>query len=73
MDLSRQLGGSLGATSAREVFQRLAGAVPELAAFDWDRSAPANQERPGINPLPSASDGRPPGYREFGAPRVRGI
>ncbi|HEX8825180.1 MAG TPA: ferredoxin, partial [Archangium sp.] len=60
-------------TSSREVFRELGKAVTEFAPVDWDKAAPPDRETPGINPLPTAADGRPPGYREFGAPRVRGI
>lgn len=59
--------------SSREVWKSLASRVPELASFNWDKEAPINRDRPGINPLPAGADGRPPGYREFGAPRVRGM
>jgi NADH-quinone oxidoreductase subunit G len=71
--LARAKGAKLTAESARDVFKDLGARVPELSAFDWDKEAPALQARPGINPLPTGADGRPPGYREFGAPRVRGI
>ena len=59
--------------SSRDVWKALSGNVPELAAFEWDKQAPINQRKPGINPLASGADGRPAGYREFGTPRVRGI
>jgi len=59
--------------SARQVFRELAPAVPELAAFAWDEGAPAFPNRRGAKTIPAAADGRPPGYREWGAPRVRGI
>ena len=72
-ELTRELGGTAAWTSSREVFRELGKAVTEFAQFDWDKSAPPDREKPGINPLPTAADGRPPGYREFGAPRVRGI
>jgi NADH-quinone oxidoreductase subunit G len=72
-ELARALGAEAPHASAREVFRALAPRVPELAAFAWDKEAPANRDRAGINPLPAGADGRPPGYREFGAPRVRGI
>jgi NADH-quinone oxidoreductase subunit G len=71
-DLQGHMGNAQKYTSAREVFRTLSGRVSELAAFDWDKEAPVNQRRPGLSPLPAAADGRPPGYREFGAPRVRG-
>jgi NADH-quinone oxidoreductase subunit G len=72
-ELTRQMGGSAAWTSAREAFRQLGQGVPEFASFDWDKAAPPDREKPGINPLPTAADGRPPGYREFGAPRVRGL
>lgn len=72
-ELHRDLGGQAAYASAREVFRALAPKVPELAGFDWDGSAPINQKAKGLNPLPAAADGRPPGYRETGVPRVRGI
>ena len=72
-ELTREMGGTAAWTSSREVFRELGKAVTEFAQFDWDKAAPPDREKPGINPLPTAADGRPPGYREFGAPRVRGI
>jgi NADH-quinone oxidoreductase subunit G len=59
--------------SAREVWRALSNRVPELASFEWDTRAPPAREARGLKPIPAAADGRPPGYREFGAPRVRGI
>ncbi len=59
--------------SSREVFRDLKSGVPELASYEWDKNAPIAQRRPGLNPLPAAADGRPPGYREVGVPRVKGI
>jgi len=44
-----------------------------LAVFDWDGAAPPLKVTRGLNPLATGADGRPPGYREFGPPRVRGI
>jgi NADH-quinone oxidoreductase subunit G len=72
-ELTRELGGTAAWTSAREVFRELGRQVAEFASFEWDKAAPPDREKPGINPLPTAADGRPPGYREFGAPRVRGL
>ncbi|AKJ05302.1 molybdopterin-dependent oxidoreductase-like protein [Archangium gephyra] len=72
-ELTREMGGTAAWTSSREVFRELGKAVSVFAEFDWDKAAPPDREKPGINPLPTAADGRPPGYREFGAPRVRGI
>jgi NADH-quinone oxidoreductase subunit G len=72
-ELTRELGGTAAWTSSREVFRELGKQVSEFAAFDWDKASPPDREKPGINPLPTAADGRPPGYREFGAPRVRGL
>lgn len=73
VELSRALGVDVPHGSARDVFKAHAPRVEKLSTFDWDREAPLNQERRGISPLPTAADGRPPGYREVGAPRVRGI
>ena len=73
VDLARQLGLELKATSSREVFKLLAPSVPELASFEWDKKAPMNQKRPGITPLAAAADGRPPGFREQGIPNLRGL
>lgn len=72
-ELSRELGGTAAWTSAREVFRELGPKVAEFAEFNWDKATPPDREKPGINPLPSGADGRPPGYREFGTPRVRGL
>ncbi len=72
-ELSRAAGIADVRTSARQVFRALCGRVEALASFPWDQAAPPAQAGRGINPLPTAADGRPPGYREFGVPRVRGI
>jgi NADH-quinone oxidoreductase subunit G len=72
-ELTRQMGGSAAWTTSREAFRELGKGVPEFVSFDWDKAAPPDREKPGINPLAAAADGRPPGYREFGAPRVRGL
>jgi NADH-quinone oxidoreductase subunit G len=72
-EVSKALGGAATWSSAREVFRELAAQVAELASFNWEQATPPDRERPGINPLPTGADGRPPGYREFGTPRVRGI
>lgn len=71
-EISKAMGGATW-SSAREVFHELAPKVAELASFNWEQSSPPDREKPGINPLPTGADGRPPGYREFGTPRVRGI
>ncbi len=72
-ELARELAGTTGVTaSSREVWKALAAQVPELAGFDWDGAAPVARKAPGINPLPAAADGRPPGYREIVADRARG-
>ena len=72
-----QLSGQLGLTtmhaSAREVFRDLAPRVKQLCAFDWDGAAPMAKAVSGLSPPPAGADGRPPGYREWGVPRVRGI
>ena len=72
-DLMSELEIALLYTSARQVFKDCAPKIAELASFDWDKTAPINKAQPGINPMPSSADGRPPGYREQGIPRVRGI
>ena len=72
-----QLSGQLGLTtmhiSAREVFRDLAPRVKQLSAFDWDGAAPMAKAVSGLSPPPAGADGRPPGYREWGVPRVKGI
>jgi NADH-quinone oxidoreductase subunit G len=73
IDLARELGHPINATSSREVFKSLAPAVPELANFAWDKLAPMNQVRPGITTMAAASDGRPPGWREQGVPNLLGL
>jgi NADH-quinone oxidoreductase subunit G len=73
VDLARGLGLEMKASSSREVFKQLSPSVPELAAFEWDKQAPMNQRRPGITTLAAGADGRPPGWREQGAPNVRGL
>jgi NADH-quinone oxidoreductase subunit G len=73
VDIMREFGFPVTYTSARDVFHELARKVPELAGFDWDKEAPPLKTTRGLVPLPSAADGRPPGYREFGTPRIRGI
>jgi len=72
-DLQAALGITTTYASAREVWKALAPRVPELSSFEWDTRAPPAREARGIKPIPAAADGRPPGYREYGAPRVRGI
>jgi NADH-quinone oxidoreductase subunit G len=72
-ELAREMGSTHRYRSSRDVFHQLAPRVRELASFDWDKAAPPAQQTPGLNPLPAAADGRPPGYRESGVPRVRGI
>ena len=73
VDLARQLGLEMKASSSREVFKQLAPSVPELAAFEWDKKAPMNQKRPGITTMAAAADGRPGGWREQGIPNLRGL
>jgi NADH-quinone oxidoreductase subunit G len=72
-DLQAALGLTTTWASAREAWRALSNRVPELAPFEWDTKAPPAREARGLKPIPAAADGRPPGYREFGAPRVRGI
>ena len=71
-DLLRAFGKVASYASSRDVFLELAPRVPELASFAWDKEAALGTPT-GIHTLPAAADGRPPGYREFGVPRVRGI
>jgi NADH-quinone oxidoreductase subunit G len=61
------LEGSYG--SSREAWKAHAASVPEFKEFNWDKMAPIAQRKPGtgINPLPTGSDGRPAGFREFNA------
>lgn len=73
VELARQLGLEMKATSSREIFKQLAPGVPELATFEWDKKAPMNQKRPGISTMASSADGRPPGWREQGIPNLRGL
>jgi NADH-quinone oxidoreductase subunit G len=72
-EISKAMGNTVAWTSARDVFRELGSQVAEFASFNWDQASPPDREKPGINPIPTGADGRPPGYREFGAPRVRGI
>ena len=73
VELARQLGLEMKATSSREIFKQLGPGVPELATFEWDKKAPMNQKRPGISTMASSADGRPPGWREQGIPNLRGL
>jgi NADH-quinone oxidoreductase subunit G len=50
----------------------VAPSVAELSAYEWDKQAPINVKK-GISTQPTGADGRPPGWREFGPARVRGI
>ncbi|MBK7864024.1 MAG: (2Fe-2S)-binding protein [Archangiaceae bacterium] len=72
VELAKEMGGSLAWSSSREVFRMVAPTVPELASFEWDKQAPVNIKQ-GISVPAASADGRPPGWREFGAPRVKGI
>lgn len=72
-DLGAHFGVQWPHRSSRDIFKALAPTVPALAQFPWDKAAPMNQHKPGITPLATGADGRPPGYREMGIPRVRGI
>jgi NADH-quinone oxidoreductase subunit G len=71
--LAQEFGFPWTQTSARDVFREWGPRVAELASFDWDGQAPPLKVTRGLHPLPTGADGRPPGYREFGPPRVRGI
>ena len=72
-EIARELGQQVTFGNSREVFKALAPGVPELASFEWDKQAPIAQKQRGIATMPAGADGRPPGWREQGAPRVRGI
>ncbi len=71
--LSKRLGQPIAATSSRDLFEAMARLVPELLPFEWDKAAPPKQLRPGIGTMPTASDGRPPGWREQGVPNTHGL
>jgi len=71
--LAKELGLTTAYSSPRDVFRQLSAGVKELSTFDWDKAAPPAQHAPGISPAPAGADGRPPGHREWGVPRVRGI
>jgi NADH-quinone oxidoreductase subunit G len=71
--LSKGFGAELKVTNSRDVFKLLSPSVPSLASFEWDKQAPMNQSRPGINTLAAATDGRPPGWNEVGVPNMRGL
>lgn len=73
VELARELGQPIAASSSRDLFDAMARLVPELSPFEWDKAAPPNQLRPGIGTMPTASDGRPPGWREQGVPNNRGL
>jgi NADH-quinone oxidoreductase subunit G len=75
-DLLKALGHAAHFASSRDVFRQLKDRVAAFASFDWDKQAPfprSPRAGRGIELQPTAADGRPPGYREFGLPRVRGI
>jgi NADH-quinone oxidoreductase subunit G len=71
-ELGTELGEDMSWKSSRAVFQSLSSRVPELAQFEWDKQTPMNVKQ-GINVPAAAADGRPPGWREFGPPRIKGI
>ncbi len=73
VDIMREFGFPLTYASAQDVFRELSIKVPQLSGFAWEKEAPPLKTTRGLQPLPTAADGRPPGYREFGVPRVRGI
>jgi NADH-quinone oxidoreductase subunit G len=72
-ELSRESGTAVAYASSREVFKTLAGTVAELKDFEWDKQTPMNLKNQGISTIPASADGRPPGWREQGVPRIRGI
>jgi len=69
--LAGLLGAKMGWSTARDVFLAIAPRIPEFANFDWDGQAASAEERPGL-PLPAASDGRPPAYRQFACSSAKG-
>jgi len=71
MRLANLLGARMDWSSAKDVFSTIAPRIPEFANFDWEGQAPSKQSRPGL-PLPAASDGRPPAYRQFACPSAKG-
>jgi NADH-quinone oxidoreductase subunit G len=71
--LSNKLGFATDYPTAQSAWASLSSTVAAFASFDWNKSAPPVRLARGTLPLPASADGRPPGYREFGAPRVRGI
>ncbi|MBX5481144.1 MAG: (2Fe-2S)-binding protein [Myxococcaceae bacterium] len=72
MELARELEVLTPYVTSKDVWAQHAKNVPELSAFEWDKAAPLGNPK-GVHNLPAAADGRPPGYREYGVPRVRGI
>ncbi|MHB8416935.1 MAG: NADH-quinone oxidoreductase subunit G [Myxococcales bacterium] len=62
--LLRELGFVYRWAGPREVWDELAGRVPELAAVDWSDLGPGGAPLPGLSARPAAADARPPGYRE---------
>ncbi len=73
VELGRELGAAMPHATSRDVFRALAPQVAELKDFEWDKRTPMNVKNPGIATVPASADGRPPGWREQGAPRIRGI
>ncbi|MCL2314680.1 MAG: 2Fe-2S iron-sulfur cluster-binding protein, partial [Proteobacteria bacterium] len=70
--LANLLGAKMGWSSAKDVFSTIAPRIPEFANFDWEGQAAPKQCRPGL-PLPAASDGRPPAYRQFACSSAKGF
>jgi NADH-quinone oxidoreductase subunit G len=72
-ELGKEMGGAAAYGSSREVFLALAPLVAELKDYAWDKMTPMNLKGQGISTIPASADGRPPGWREQGVPRIRGI
>ncbi len=72
-ELGKEMAGTTLAASSREIFLALAPLVPELKDYAWDKLTPMNLKGQGISTIPASADGRPPGWREQGVPRIRGI
>ena len=73
VELGKELGGTAAYGTSREVFKTLAPQVAELATYAWDKETPMNVKGQGNQTFPAGADGRPPGWREQGVPRIRGI
>ena len=72
-ELGKEMAGLPAAASSREIFLALSPTVPELKDYAWDKLTPMNLKGQGISTIAASADGRPPGWREQGVPRIRGI